>query len=86
MTKEVRRALKAYARAVRLVDDMFDIPSPSPVTEYHCHEYSTEMEDMLIEQLLTSTDIAEERDAILVGAGLDHLVEDLHLKAEEWNI
>ena len=83
--KEVRRAVKALARAVKMVSDLADLPQPDPLTEYHAKAYLEEMETMLVHQLLTSFSDEEEREDILSGAGLDYLAEDVQLVEKDWN-
>ena len=45
--KEVRRAVKALASAVKMVSDLAVLPQPDPLTEYHAKEYLEEMETLL---------------------------------------
>ena len=82
--KEVRRAVKAYAKAVKLVSELCEMPFADPQTEYHGIEYIDEMETLLLHQLLTSMQTNRERDAVLSGAGLEHLRTRLHVMAKEW--
>lgn len=84
MNSDIRKAVSAFAKAVRMTLDLYDIPEPDNMTYYHAVEYSKDMEDLLMEMLLTASDDASERDEILKCNNLDHLCEDLHLKAAEW--
>ena len=82
--KEVRKAIRAFARAVRLVADMTDLPGPDPLTEYHAKEYLEEMETLLLHQLITATMDCHEREDILDAYGLDYLVGRLSYMAEDF--
>ena len=73
--KPLRRALLTFARAVRQVADLAEIPSPDPLTEYHCREYLDVMETLLVDQLVTAVPDQSEREAILSVAELDYLWE-----------
>lgn len=79
------RAVRDYARAVRRVVDLMDIPSPDPQTEYHAKEYLPEMETLLLHQLLTATLSEETRLEILSAAGLDYLSDRLSALALKWD-
>ena len=81
---DVKRAVRAFARAVKLVADMADIPSPDPQTEYHAKEYLEEMESLLLDQLLTAFLSEHGREDILEDAGLGHLVGPLRFREAEW--
>ena len=82
--KALRQAVLSYARAVRRVADLSELPSPDPLTEYHYKEYLDEMETLLVHQLLTALPTREERDAVLSVAGLEYLSERVRLTGEEW--
>ena len=82
--KEVKRAVRALARAVKLVADLADLPSPDPQTEYHAKEYLDEMEILLMHQLLTAYDGKSEREKLLNDYELDYLVERMSLIEQEW--
>ena len=82
--KEVRKAVRAFARAVKLVADLADLPCPDPQTEYHAKEYLDEMEILLMHQLLTAYDGKSEREKLLNDYELDYLVERMSLIEQEW--
>lgn len=84
MRRELKKALTLLARAVRATMNLHDLPDARPVETYHAREYTDAMTDLLLEQLLTATDDPGERARILLDAGLDSLVEELELKAAEW--
>ncbi len=83
--KEVRRAVKALASAVKMVSDLAVLPQPDPLTEYHAKEYLEEMETLLVHQLLTSFPDNGERETLLSDTGLDYLAEEVRLVEEDWN-
>lgn len=83
--KEVRKAIRAFARAVRLVADMTDLPGPDPLTEYHAKEYLEEMETLLVHQLLTAFNSDSERVELLSAHELDHLAEKVRSVEKEWD-
>lgn len=82
--KEVRRAVRAFARAVKAVADLADLPSPDPLTEYHAKEYLEEMETLLVHQLLTALSSAEERRKVLAAFELDYLIERTLNTEKDW--
>lgn len=82
--KEVKKAVRALARAVKLVVDLADLPSPDPLTEYHTKEYLEEMEVLLIHQLLTAYDSKSEREKLLSDFELDYLAERMNYLEQEW--
>ena len=82
--KRVLKAVMLYARAVRCVEDLAELPFPDPQTEYHAVEYLPEMETLLLEQLLTAVPSELMRDTVLCSAGLEHLQSKLHYMAEDW--
>lgn len=81
--KEVRKAVRAFARAVKLVADLADLPCPDPQTEYHAKEYLDEMETLLLQQLATMTTDDSEREEVLAISGLDYLSVRLGHMVEE---
>ena len=81
--KPLRRALLTFARAVRQVADLAEIPGPDPLSEYHCREYLDEMEALLVDQLVTAVPGQSEREAILSVAGMDYLLEKVRFRAVE---
>lgn len=83
--KEVRKAIRAFARAVRLVADMADLPGPDPLSEYHAKEYLDEMETLLVHQLLTAFSSCEERRMILASNELDYLMDRIQFTEKEWS-
>jgi len=83
--RDVRRAVRAFARAVKMVADLADLPSPDPQTEYHAKEYLEEMENLLVHQLLTAFASEEGRDAVLAAYGLDYLSERVLYLEREWS-
>lgn len=85
MRKELKQAVSTLAKAVRQTENMFGMPDGDSRTCYHAVEYYDQMKELLLEQLLTDCDDPLERDEILRTNDLDNLIEDLHLKADEWN-
>ena len=81
---EVKKAVRALARAVKLVVDLADLPSPDQLTEYHTKEYLEEMEVLLIHQLLTAYDSKSEREKLLSDFELDYLAERMNYLEQEW--
>ena len=82
--REVKNAVRAFARAVKLVADLADLPSPDPLTEYHAKEYLEEMETLLVHQLLTAFASSEEREELLANAELDYLIDRTRSVEREW--
>ncbi|MBR6932308.1 MAG: hypothetical protein IKH49_03285 [Bacteroidales bacterium] len=83
--KEVRRAVRAFARAVKAVADLADLPSPDPLTEYHAKEYLEEMETLLVHQLLTAFGSDSDRVELLSAYELEYLAEMVRSVEKEWN-
>lgn len=82
--KGVKRAVRAFARTVKMVADMADLQSPYPLTEYHWKEYLDEMEYLLLQQLLTSFPLETHRERLLEEEGLGYLIIRLRYMAENW--
>lgn len=82
--KEVRRAVKALAKAVRAVADIYDMPSPTMQGKYLAEEYLPDMVDILVQQLVTSIPNEAGRQEILSSCGLDFLSEKVETLAAEW--
>lgn len=83
MRKELREAISTFAKAVRQIEDLYDLPEPDSRTDYHAAEYSKVMAGLLIDQLITASDNPSERDELLERNGLEHLIEDMHIRARE---
>lgn len=86
MEKEIRRSVCGFARAVRKVADLQETPDRSPNAEYHVAEYLQDMEYMLLEQLMTSTENQQERERVLVESELEYLLPHLQEMASDWEI
>lgn len=82
--RDVRMAVRAFARAVKMVADLADLPSPDSLTEYHAKEYLDEMETLLIHQLLTAFPSTQDRETILSEVGLDYLIERTQYLEMDW--
>jgi hypothetical protein len=82
--KEVLRAVKSYARAVKKVSRMADRRRPDPQIHFHAVEYLPDMETMLIHQLLTAIPIREQRMEVLESCGLSYLAGDMDLTEKDW--
>ena len=82
--REVKKAVRAFARAVKLVADLADLSSPDPLTEYHAKEYLEEMETLLLHQLLTAFYRKCEREKLLYDFELDYLAERMSSIEQEW--
>lgn len=80
----LRWAVLHYAESVRLVRQMGESDELVVLCEYHVLEYLPQMEQLLIEQVLTSFSTTEEREAVLSSAGLEYLIDQMHLTEEEW--
>lgn len=83
MRKELKEAVTSFAKAVWQVENLYDLPEPDSRTDYHAREYSKGMEDLLLDQLITASDNPLERDELLEKNDLEHLIEDLHIRARE---
>ncbi len=84
MPGRVRRAIATLGNAVRQLDDIRNLRHTDPRTEYHAIEYIDEMEDLLLQQLITATADRLEREDILISCGLDYLLVRLDHMATEW--
>ena len=84
--KEVKRAVRALARAVKLVADISETPSPHPQAEYHAREYLNEMETLFLQQLMTAYWEESEREQVLIDFGLDYLMEALQEMHFDWEL
>lgn len=71
--KPLRRAILSYARAVRSVVKLGQIPEPDPLTYGHVMTFLPEMESILVDQLVTEVSDFEEINAILSAADLEYL-------------
>ena len=83
--KEVELAVRVFALAVKIVDDMADKPSLHPQEEYHAAEYLAEMETLLLHQVLTAFPNDDTREAFLKETGLGYLTERMLALEEQWN-
>lgn len=83
--KEVRRAVRALAKAVRAVADIYDMPSPPEQGKYLADEYLPDMVDIFVQQLVTSIPSEAGRQEILSSCGLDFLSEKVEALAAEWS-
>ena len=72
--KGVLKAVMMYARAVRCMEDLAELPDPDTKTEYHVVEFLSEMEAMLVEQLVTSLPNDVLRETVLRSAGLERMI------------
>lgn len=82
--REVKKAVRTFARAVKLVADIFETPSPHPQAEYHAREYLNEMESLFLQQLMTAFWEESEREQVLTDFGLDYLMETLQEMHFDW--
>lgn len=80
----LRWAVMHFAESVALVHQMGESDELLVLCEYHVLEYLPQMEQMLIEQVLTSFSTSQERDAVLTSAGLGYLIEQMHTLEKEW--
>lgn len=79
----LRWAVLHYAESVRLVRQMGESDELVVLCEYHVLEYLPQMEQLLIEQVLTSFSTTEEREAVLTASGLPDLIEQLRSTERE---
>lgn len=79
-------AVRAFARAVKLVADILETPSPHPQAEYHAREYLNEMESLFLQQLMTAYQEESEREQVLTVFGLDYLMETLQEMHFDWEL
>ena len=82
--KEVIAAVKAFARAVKLTGDILGRAAPDPISLYHAREYLVEMEDLLVQQLVTDFPDVQAGLDLLASCGLDYLQGRLTALAEQW--
>lgn len=83
VSRQTYKALRAFAKAVRAVTDIYDQPSPDSNAEYLAREYLPEMTSMLKDQLVTVVGDQSIREDILTSAGLDYMCEDVAMLAQE---
>ena len=79
--KEVRQAILVFARAVKMVADLN--PSRDPLTEYHFREFLPEMENLLVDQLVTAFSCTDDMEEVLNETGLEYLVAKCDSAAAE---
>ncbi len=84
MPVRVRRAIATFGNVVRQMDDIRNLRHTDPRTEYHAIEYIDEMENLLLQQLITATSDRLEREDLLISCGLDYLLVRLNKMGEEW--
>lgn len=82
--KEVRAAIHALAKSVKFTGEIYELPSPHPQSLYHVREYLADMEDLLVQQVLTAFPDVESGEEFLSSCGLDYLVGSLQVLSEEW--
>ena len=73
-----------FARSVKLVQLLGEQEALSCLCEYHVAEYLQTMEDLLVEQVLTSFGTDEARAAVLSTAGLGYLIGKMLAMEKEW--
>ena len=73
-----------FARSVKLVQLLGEQEEMIVLCEYHVMEYLPQMEQLLVEQVLTAFATNGEREAVLSSAGLSHLIEQMHAVEKEW--
>ena len=71
-----------YARAVKCMEDLAELPDPDTKTEYHVVEFLAEMEDMLVEQLVSSLPNEVLRETVLRSAGLERMIPEVRHMAK----
>ena len=80
----LRWAVMHFAESVRQVKKLEETPELNCLCEYHVLEYLPGMEQMLVEQVLTSFPTDEEREAVLSSANLDYLIQQMRLTEKAW--
>ena len=83
--KEVRAAIRALAKAVKITSEIYERPFPNPQSLYHVREYLDDMEDLLVQQVLTAFPDVQSGEEFLSSCGLDYLHGNLLTLAEQWN-
>ena len=83
--KEVRAAIKALAKAVKITGEIYERPFPHPQSLYHAREYLGDMEDLLVQQVLTAFPDVQSGEEFLSSCGLDYLQGSLQTLAEQWS-
>lgn len=72
--KGVLKAVMLYARAVKCVEELAEMPDPDSRTEYHVAEFLADMERMLAEQVVSSLPNEVLRETVLRTAGLESMI------------
>ena len=72
----LRWAVMHFAESVRMVREMEKYASTERLCLYHCTEYLTIMESLLVEQVATAFQDEAEIRAILTSAGFEDLVDE----------
>lgn len=72
--KGVLKAVMLYARAVKCVEELAEMPDPDSRTEYHVAEFLADMERMLAEQVVSSLPNNVLRETVLRSAGLEEMI------------
>ena len=84
-SRNVVSAIKALARAVSLTGRIYEKASAKPLELYHAREFLSDMEDLLLQQVLTAFPDTASGGDFLSAAGLDYLIGDLRSLDERWN-
>lgn len=82
--KEVRAAVRALAKAVKITGEIYEQPLPHPQSLYHAKEYLGDMEGLLVQQVLTAFPDVSLGEEFLSSSGLDYLSDSLQTLAEKW--
>ena len=82
--REVRSAIRALARAVRITEGIYKLPFQHPQSLYHAREYLGDMEDLLVQQVLTAFPDVDSGEKFLSSCGLDYLSCSLQTLSKEW--
>lgn len=83
--KDLWQVVRYFAKAVKQASELDSRPTLEPNEQYFVSEFLTDMEEMLIEQLVTITLDGAARESLLEETGLDYLVPALREKAEQFD-
>ena len=86
VSKQTRKALKAFGRSIKTLVEILESPNPDANSQYLADEFLSDMEDMFKMQLVSVVEDQEDIDGILISVGLDYMCEDVAMLAQELNM
>ena len=82
--QNLRQAVMHFAQSVRLVREMAESEEVNFLCDYHVGSYLQDMENMLVEQVLTAFPSDEQREVVLKSAGMGYLTVNMRAREKKW--